>query len=105
MRSDYNESSANIENVQILEVVEESSSFDTKISSMNKTEHIINVNQTVEHHNQDHPSNLSEVVENKRIGTSLNNVVIKNADKMNIQLDKSKENLRELSQSQERFAP
>ena len=44
------------------------------------------INQNEDHDKDVHPSNLSEVVENERIDKTLNNVIIKKADKMSNQV-------------------
>ena len=94
-KDERNTSAESIDYMHILEAVGESGADDIAMSAMNEIENITyNVstfNESVDHHEEVHPSNLSEVVGNEGIDTTLDNVIMKNKDKISNQLDTSQE--------------
>ena len=57
----------------------------------NITYNVSTFNEEVDHHEEVHPSNIREVVGNEGIDTTLDNVIMKNEDKISNQSDTSHE--------------
>jgi hypothetical protein len=87
------------DNMQILEAVGESDADDIAMSAMEIIENITYnvftfndiINKSVDQLELVHPSNLSEAVRNEGIDNTIDNVIIKNADKISNQVDTNHE--------------